>query len=135
MFSVSLWQGFFVFSFEQESLEAKKEDKFLSASELETLKALIPEELRYEIPEIPNNSFLDLQEFLKDKDAPRFSDQDRQTIQSIEDFKKVSSKELRDLTNTLDKQKILFDQFQLHLKDRPHILVPLEPTFLSFDLQ
>jgi tetratricopeptide (TPR) repeat protein len=123
-----------IYSSENESLGDKKAVEFLTATELESLKAMIPENLRYEIPEIPNNSFLDLQEFLKDKEAPRFSDQDRQTIQNIEDFKKVSSKELRDLTNTLDKQKILFDQFQLHLKDRPHILVPLEPTFLSFDL-
>ncbi|MDD7983675.1 hypothetical protein PQO01_01765 [Lentisphaera marina] len=73
----------FVFSSEQETLEANKEGKFLSASELEALKALIPEELRYEVPEIPNNSFLDLQEFLKEKDVPRFSNQERQTIQNI----------------------------------------------------
>ncbi|MDD7983674.1 hypothetical protein PQO01_01760 [Lentisphaera marina] len=34
----------------------------------------------------------------------------------------------------MDKQKIFFDQFQLCINDRPHVLIPLEPTFLSFDL-
>ena len=125
----------FIISSEKEPLEDEKVEKFLTAAELDSLRAMVPENLRYEIPEIPNNSFVDLQNFLKDKEAPRFSDQDRVTIKNIEDFKKVSSKELRSLKIAIDEQEAHFTKMQDLMKDRPYVFIPNETQlFLVLDM-
>ena len=125
----------FIISSEKESLEDEKVEKFLTAAELDSLRAMVPENLRYEIPEIPNNSFVDLQNFLKDKEAPRFSDQHRVTIKKIEDFKKVSSKELRSLKGSIDEQEAHFTKMQDLMKDRPYVFIPNETQlFLVLDM-
>ena len=54
-----------VSSSEKEPLNNKKVEKFLTAAQLNSLRAMVPEELRYEIPEIESNSFLELHKFLK----------------------------------------------------------------------
>lgn len=95
---------------------------------------VVPENLKYKIPTVKNNSYTEFCNFWRDHDWPGFNTKEFGILEKIEKFKKVSTEEVKQIRDKLKKQKAVYLKAMHILKDRPFILTPEETIGISDDL-
>ena len=91
---------------------------------------IIPKNLRYTVPDIPNNAYQDFVAYCQENKWPYLTQTQLDLIKKIEPYEKISIKELKDLQTILRKQEKFCLEALSILKEKTFLLVPPQPIFL-----
>lgn len=112
----------------------KKLIKTGNFSVFENFYKTVPVNLRYQIPNIENNSYLDAKFFCDQNDWPGFRFEHGNILEKINNYEKVTAQEVREIKVILAQQEALFKKLKLMLKNRSFVFAPTDLETITSEL-